>query len=164
MCDSNSDKKQYKLVVVSDSHGDTARLERLLPVINSADRLVFCGDGATDVLWLSGRITAPIVCVKGNNDFWLKDRITDIATFAIGASRALVVHGHRHNVRQSLSLLLEIAMLKDYKLVFFGHTHKYADAVYDGIHFINPGALCEGSYAIVTGDGNNFVVENRFIV
>ncbi|MCH5154419.1 MAG: YfcE family phosphodiesterase [Clostridiales bacterium] len=162
MCE-KTEKKQYKIVVVSDSHHETSRLERLLPIINSADYFVFCGDGAADVMWLRGRITVPIACVKGNNDFWIKEQLTDVATVAFGHARALIVHGHRHGVRHGLALLMETAMLKDYKLVFFGHTHHYTDVEYNGVHFINPGALCEGSYAIVTGDGDSFTVENHFI-
>ena len=162
MCVS-SDRKQYRIVVVSDSHNDTSRLERLLPIINSADYFVFCGDGAADVMWLRGQIAVPIACVKGNNDFWLGEKLTDVATVAFGHARALIVHGHRHGVRQGLSLLMETAMLKDYKLVFFGHTHSSYDAVRDGIHIINPGALCDGSYAIVTINGGNITCKHEFI-
>lgn len=163
MCQINPEKKQYNIVVASDSHGDNERLERLLPIINAVDFFVFCGDGVSDVMRISGRITVPTVCVKGNNDFWVQDRITDLATTAFGSARALVVHGHRHGVRQGLALLLEQAILKDYKLVFFGHTHKYTDVTQRGVHFINPGALCQGSYAFVTGDGINFESEQCFI-
>lgn len=163
MSELNSDKKQYSIVVASDSHGDFSRFERLLPVINAVDYFVFCGDGMADVLWLRGRITVPMACVKGNNDFWVKEKITEAATVAFGPARALVVHGHRHGVRRGVSLLLETALLKDYKLVFFGHTHKYADVTQSGVHLINPGALCEGSYAFVTGDGQSFTSEQCFI-
>ncbi|MDE5593524.1 MAG: metallophosphoesterase family protein, partial [Clostridiales bacterium] len=94
------DQILYKLVVISDSHHDMARLEQLLPVINSADYLVYCGDGVMDVMWLRGRINVPIVCVKGNNDIGLNVQITDLASVAFGKTKALVTHGHKFGVGQ----------------------------------------------------------------
>ena len=164
MCDINSDdRKKYRIVVISDTHHDVARLERLLPVINGTDRLVFCGDGVSDIMRIRGRITVPIVCVKGNNDFCFNMQINDIATVAFGSTRAFVTHGHRYGVRQGLAQLLELSILNDYKLVFFGHTHAYTDVTHSGVRFINPGALCNGSYAIVEGSGLHFVSKNCVI-
>ena len=147
----------YKLVVISDTHHDIARLEQLLPVINSADYLVFCGDGVADIMWLRGRITVPIVCVKGNNDLGLNVQMTDLASVAFGNTKALVTHGHKFDVRHGISKILGMAILKQCGLVFFGHTHVYMDFIQNGVHFINPGALCMGSYALVAGDGVKFV-------
>ena len=157
------DQILYKLVVISDSHHDMARLEQLLPIINSADYLVYCGDGVMDVMWLRGRITVPIVCVKGNNDIGLNVQITDLASVAFGKTKALVTHGHKFGVRQGIGNILGMAIMKDCKLVFFGHTHRYMDFVQGGVHFINPGALCNGSYALVAGDGKQFVSKQCFI-
>ena len=157
------DQILYKLVVISDSHHDIARLEQLLPIINSADYLVYCGDGVMDVMWLRGRITVPIVCVKGNNDIGLNMQITDLASVAFGKTKALVTHGHKFGVRQGIGNVLGMAIMKDCKLVFFGHTHRYMDFVQGGVHFINPGALCNGSYALVAGDGKQFVSKQCFI-
>lgn len=145
----------YKLVVISDVHHDIARLERILPVINSADYLIFCGDGINDIMYVRGKITVPILCVRGNND--INVNITELVTTVFGNTRVLVTHGHRQNVRQGMTNLLCLAKQKNCHLVFFGHSHSYFDAVADGIHFINPGALCNGTYALVAGDGVNFV-------
>lgn len=145
----------YKFVVTSDIHGDVARLERLLPIINSADYLIFCGDGVNDIIRMRGRITVPIVCVKGNCD--LVSDITELATTKFGDTRAMITHGHRFGVKQSMNLLIGEAIKMHCHLVFFGHTHMYCDRIENGIHFINPGALCYGSYALVAGDGINFV-------
>lgn len=147
----------YKLVVISDVHHDFARLERLLPIINSADYLVFCGDGLSDIMRIRGLITVPMVCVKGNNDIGLNVKVTDLAGVSFGAAKALVTHGHLQGVRQGAGGLLRLALAKDCSLVFFGHTHTYYDYTEKGVHLINPGALCNGSYALVAGDGVNFV-------
>ena len=153
----------HKLVVISDTHGDTQRLERLLPIINSSNYLVFCGDGLMDVMYMRGRITVPLVCVKGNNDLGLNVDISDMATVAFGSTRALVTHGHRHAVYYGLMNLYNAAAMQNARLVFFGHTHQYYDGVHGGIHFINPGALCNGSYAIVEGDGTSLTAKPRYV-
>lgn len=151
----------YKLVVISDTHGDVARLERLLPVINSADYLIFCGDGIRDVMRIRGLITVPIVCVKGNCD--IGTDITELATTKLGDTRTLITHGHRFGVKQSLNLLFGEAIQKHCNLVFFGHTHTFCDRTGNGVRLINPGALCNGSYALVAGDGINFACTQGFI-
>jgi len=151
----------YKLVVVSDSHHDFARLERLLPVINSANYMIFCGDGIDDIMRIRGLIAVPIVCVRGNNDFG--SEITELATTRFGDTRVLIAHGHRHGVRRGLDMLMNEAISKRCNLVFFGHTHAFFDREVNSVHFINPGALCGGSYAVVVGDGLNFSCAQRTI-
>ena len=83
---SDSDEFLYKLVVISDVHHDLERLERLIPVINSADYLIFCGDGVGDIMRERGRITVPILCVRGNND--IGENITELVTTVFGNTRA----------------------------------------------------------------------------
>ena len=158
MNESELEKIPYKLVVISDSHHDVERLEKLIPVINSADYLVFCGDGVMDIMYIRGRLTVPIVCVKGNNDFDVNVNITELASVAFGKTRAIVTHGHKYGVQFGLRNLYGVATMHGARLVFFGHTHTFYDRIEGGVHFINPGALCNGSYALVAGDGENFMV------
>ncbi len=151
----------YKLVVVSDIHHDMTRLNSILHVINVADYLIFCGDGFQDLLNFRGNIAVPMVCVRGNND--INTNITDVASVVLGGTRALVTHGHRQNVLNGYSALVATAHAKGCKLAFFGHTHRYVDAIVDGVHIINPGSLSNGSYALVIGDGINFTAKQQLI-
>lgn len=160
---SNAEKSTYKLVVISDTHHDFVRLNKLLPIINSADYLIFCGDGANDILQIHGRITVPLVCVKGNCDQGSNIKFTDLACASFGNTRALVTHGHNLGVRQGTAQLTGMAKMKDCRLAFFGHTHKYYDKIENGVHLINPGALCTGSYALVVGDGDDFISKQCII-
>lgn len=151
----------HKLVVISDVHYDAERLIALLSVINSADRLVFCGDGLGTLTRASGSILVPLVCVRGNNDF--NTCVDESATFTVGDVRAIVVHGHRQNARRGVDGVLAAAKSKDCKLAFYGHTHAFYDSAADGVRIINPGALCSGSYAVVTVDGTNIICEQKFV-
>ena len=151
----------YRLRVVSDIHHDTLRLERLVPIINTSGYFVCCGDGVNDFLRVRGELTVPTVCVRGNNDFYTD--IGDEAVITIGETRALVVHGHRHGAKRGVDLLVAAAKSRECGLVFFGHSHCYCDRVVDGVHLINPGALCNGSYAEVIGDGRTFKCKQGFV-
>ncbi len=152
----------YKLVVLSDVHHDIDKVRKILPIINSADCLIFCGDGLNEMMSIRGEITVPTVFVKGNNDWQTK--IAEMSSITLGETRALVVHGHRHGVRHGVDGLIAAARLKNCRLVFFGHTHTPYDAVCEGIHIINPGAISGfGSYALVVGDGKNFTCKHETI-
>lgn len=150
----------YRLIVVSDIHHYTERFERLIPLINTADYFVFCGDGLNDVMRLRGEIVVPTVCVRGNNDF--DTHICDSADIVVGGARAFVTHGHRYGVKSGTDGLLAAALSNNCSLAFFGHTHFTCDKTECGVHMINPGALCEGYYAEVTGDGKTFKCKHCF--
>ena len=149
------EKGIYTIVALSDVHYDSARLERLLPIMNGADYVVFCGDGMDNFERISGRITVPTVCARGNNDFFT--RIADSSTFTIGNTRIFVTHGHRLGVRSSVEFLAEAAAGENCTMAFYGHTHLFFDKTVGGVHIINPGALCNGSYAVVTGGDDGFI-------
>ncbi len=148
-------------VIISDVHHDTYSLRRLLPIINASDYFVFCGDGISDVMTVIGEITANSVCVRGNCDFG--SIVSDRASLRMGKTDVFVTHGHLYGVKQSVRDLADIAKERGCGIVFFGHTHSYTDLEIDGVRMINPGALCEGSYAYLTIDGDDIVCEQRSI-
>lgn len=154
----------YKLVVISDIHHHVERLQRIVPVINSADYLVFCGDGLTDLMYLRGSILVPIVCVKGNTDPEMN--ITEMSSVSLGNMRVLVTHGHKLGVRQSVAGLVTIAKQKNCGAVFFGHTHRFFDRIINGVRIINPGAIAGttyGTYALVASDGVSISCKECFV-
>ena len=155
----------YKLTVISDVHYDVNRLRRIMPIINSSDYLVFCGDGLFNLLTVRGEILVPTICVRGNCDREPNVmNIADLAGVTLGNTRVFVTHGHKQDVKHGISGLLAAAQVKRSSLVFFGHTHSFYDGSVGGIHFINPGALCAGSYALVLGDGANFTCKQEFVL
>lgn len=137
-----------KLTVVSDIHYDGGRLERLLPIINSSDGCIFCGDGAAEFTRVWGGIVVPTVCVRGNNDFYCN--WGDDAAVEIGGKKIFVTHGHRLGVKRGLSALACAAKDRGCDVAIFGHTHAFCDTSLHGVRMINAGALCNGSYATVT--------------
>ncbi|MBD5132189.1 MAG: YfcE family phosphodiesterase [Clostridiales bacterium] len=151
----------YKMVVVSDTHHNIDNITKIIPVINSADYFVYCGDGVADIMMLRGSILVPIVMVKGNTD--VESHLSDTATVTLGGTKALISHGDRYEVKKDLKKLFVAASLAHCKLVFFGHTHQYIDRKVQGIHFINPGSLYNGSYALVASNGAEFISKQHFV-
>lgn len=151
----------YKLVVISDIHHDLARLHAIMPIMNASDYVIFCGDGIDDIMRLRGSILAPLVCVRGNNDHG--SNIAEMVSVLLGDTRALVTHGHKQLLGQSVSGLVSAAKYKECQMVFFGHTHRFYNMIVDGVHLICPGALCDGSYAVVVGDGTTFKCIQEFV-
>lgn len=151
----------YKLVVIANIRHDLARLSAILPVMNAADYVIFCGDGIDDVMRLRHEIHVPLVCVRGNND--MGANFADMVSVLLGDTRAIVTHGHKQMKQNDNSGLVIAAKLKGCQMVFFGHPHNFYNMKVDDIHMICPGSLCEGSYAMVVGDGITFKCKQEFV-
>ena len=151
----------YKLVILSDIHHDLARVRAILPILNEADYVIFCGDGLEDIMYFRNALRSPLVCVRGNNDVGAK--MADMVSVLLGDTRALVTHGHKQLIAGGMGGLVTAAKFKECQMVFFGHTHKYYNIVADGVHLVCPGALCEGSYAVMVGDGITFKCKQEFV-
>ncbi len=135
-----------KIALVSDIHYSRREFERILPLVNMCDYFVFCGDGLSCVNALRYDLRTPAVCVKGNCDF---EYGVETSSVFLGGIKAIVTHGHRYGAKQGTDGLVALAHGQGSNLVFFGHTHAFCDKTADGVRLINPGALTDGSYAIV---------------
>lgn len=150
-----------KILAVSDSHGQKDILNELaLRYANQVDHFVHCGDSelsSSDLIW------GIMSTVMGNCDY--DYQMNDEYRFQAAGKNVLVVHGHRHSVRDSVAGLKREAQQANASLVFYGHTHIAKAEQEDGILFINPGSisqprgtLMEKTYCIVTLDGRSVTV------
>ncbi|WP_034301503.1 YfcE family phosphodiesterase [Alkalibacterium sp. AK22] len=128
-----------KLIVVSDNHGNAYYMEEILSIYeDEAPGWIHCGDSELPEdhpLWQNYKT------VEGNMDYAkgipleLVRRIED--------KTMLVVHGHKHAVKQSYQKLKSRADEEQATFVFYGHTHIAKVEQEDGIFFINPGSLTQ---------------------
>ncbi len=136
-----------KLLIVSDSHGSTAFLEKALQRERSADIIVHCGDGADDLdlfrEYTSGKL---VYQNRGNMDFYCRD-CTDSCLFPADGVMIFTCHGHKFDVKNGLLSLSFAAKSKNARVCLFGHTHlQYLDD--DGeLLLMNPGSIRNGLYA-----------------
>ena len=139
------------VLVISDSHGTTNNIYAVLEREKHIRTCFFLGDGLSDIekisLWFPGH---NFICVKGNNDFYSDEDPT--AYQHIEGNTIVATHGHYFSVRQTKAELISHAKGVLANVVFFGHTHRaldYTDPVSE-IRLINPGAMCDGKYAVVS--------------
>lgn len=138
--------------VVSDSHGDTQSLRALvekMEKMGGLDALCFLGDISDDARYLedwlalrSERIA--FYAVRGNNDFYSHDPEEIVLT--LEGHRILMVHGHRHGVKQGLLRLSFYAQQKGADVVLFGHTHMAYEERDGDMLMLNPGAAGRGFF------------------
>lgn len=153
-----------KVLVFSDSHGASALAAEMLRREADCKTVFFLGDGTNEAERLRDIHTdKKFILVKGNND-WYSQADTEAYKYIDGVT-VMACHGHKFNVRFSLRELLMSAQSVRANIALYGHTHKsgmYNDPV-TGICAINPGALCEGRYAVLTIEKGGFDVEFKVV-
>lgn len=141
-----------KLLVVSDSHGNSAALQRIVDGEKPFDCLIHCGDGIEDLERVSLPGDAMIVLVQGNIDRARAVHAETERVLAPGGHRILVTHGDRQAAHRDYMGLIDAAKALRCEAVLFGHTHTaYLSKGYPAL--FNPGPAQRGQYGVVIADG-----------
>ncbi|MCL2373518.1 MAG: YfcE family phosphodiesterase [Defluviitaleaceae bacterium] len=140
-----------KALVVSDTHGKLRGLEQLLqrysPLVNT---VIHLGDYCRDLLGLKASYPGlDMITVAGAMDFGHE---TIVERTAHGR-KILMVHGHMHNVKESMSTLTNLAYRENANVCLFGHTHLQTMYEDEGILFMNPGSVTEPRASRIIGYG-----------
>lgn len=120
-----------KICLCSDNHGDMDSIYKILSDNPACDYYFHCGDSL-----VPPEMMEPFISVAGNNDYiyeYPKQRIVEISRH-----RILIMHGHHYCY--SMNEMYEKARNENVDTVFYGHTHVFADKIYNGLRFINPGS------------------------
>ena len=139
-----------KLLIVSDSHGNSAALDELLKKYPNMDLYLHAGDLECDE-----QSIRPFDCVKGNCDHYSRLPERRIIHTPIG-----------YLLMQHLPYMPNDIM-KEYNVKIFihGHTHRRKFEKKDDLYIINPGAISyprdeyDLSYAILTITSDNIDVQ-----
>jgi putative phosphoesterase len=148
-----------KILVVSDNHGHSSKLNNVRYMHQDVDYKVHCGDSEFKRDYLDD-----FIAVRGNNDFNGGFPVYEIINNVEGHT-ILVIHGDGYVFMDHREPLVEMARDFNADIVFFGHTHVFEDLKIDGIRLINPGSLAHNRdrtstcYAIVTIDKNDIKVQ-----
>lgn len=126
-----------RLIVVSDSHGNSHILHELVSrYTGKVDGFVHCGDSELNS---SHTIWNIMDTVSGNCDFdW---NLPDYYVNKKSEFPYLIVHGHQHGVRYSLEQLKTEAKQQGVNFVFYGHTHLLRFDKENDLFIINPGSI-----------------------
>ena len=145
-----------KCLVFSDSHRNTANMNKALRLHPDAEVVFFLGDGLSDAYKVSStdRMRAWLT-VAGNCDldptfgseFCKKtDQIT------LEDHRIVLTHGDLYGAKYGVGGLLSLAKERSARIVLFGHTHEPHEKYYPEyeVYLFNPGSIAAGSYGIMT--------------
>lgn len=130
-----------KVLVISDTHGRLGNLERVLNRVGPLELILHLGDIEGDNEIIRSMAGCPVVAVKGNNDFFSKDPAEQV--IELGKHKALLVHGHRHNVYFGTDRLEWRARELGADIVFHGHTHVPRMDLSGDVWVMNPGSLSQ---------------------
>ena len=139
-----------KLLLLSDSHGHVTAIKNAV-LREKPDVVIFLGDCVPDVLEAAEDFPGlDVRCVRGNCDAGLiaPERMRT----NVGGVEILAVHGHSEGVKLGLLRLSLAAEEAGCRAAFFGHTHCSYRGSEGGVTLVNPGALCDGSYAVFSAD------------
>ncbi len=131
-----------KLLVFSDSHGQTRHMAEVLQRIGKdMDGLIHLGDGYGDVapLCAASFPHLQIHQVYGNCDWFSPD--TPFTLVDCAGKRLLLTHGHGYHVKQDLQRLHYLALEQQVDVCLFGHSHVPVWFQQENIWFMNPGSI-----------------------
>lgn len=140
----------YRILVFSDSHGNTDYIKKAIDGIRNISVIVHLGDCARDINEIMKEYpNYEYKTVTGNCDFSFIDGDEEI--FELGGYKFLIVHGHKFGVKLGTERLTEYARQKGVDAVLYGHTH-ISECYFDGDMLVmNPGSGREygASYGVI---------------
>lgn len=149
-----------KILVLSDSHSALSFMRNCIETVRP-DAILHLGDYFDDGQAMKEEYPGiPFYQVPGNCDrYRCQPGQPEILVTEIFGVKLYLTHGHRHNVKSYIGLLLRDARACHVDAVLYGHTHQ-ADCTMeeDGLWVLNPGSC--GYYG---GSAGLIEVKNRKI-
>lgn len=128
-----------RIVVISDSHGSSFSVEKIIVRNSSAEIFIHLGDGEREISSLKMKYPhLDIRHVAGNCDINSSSPMVHVIDTKF--ARILCTHGHRYGVKSSLDTLRSIAIDNECSVALFGHTHERYNSYHENIYFMNPGS------------------------
>lgn len=130
---------EKKVLVISDTHGRTDNLDKILPLVKPLDQLIHLGDVGRDTEYIEVVAECPCCFVSGNNDFYStlpRERLIKLNGVPI-----FLTHGHYYYVNGKKDYVRSAAVQRGAKIALFGHTHVPYLEKDDYVLVANPGSL-----------------------
>ncbi|MGI6107941.1 MAG: YfcE family phosphodiesterase [Lachnospiraceae bacterium] len=131
-----------KVLIVSDTHGITANLKKVVSRFDRLDLLIHLGDIETPELTVKQLETLAgcrVEAVRGNCDSGGK--LPGAKVIALGKYRVFLTHGNLYSVRAGVNQLARAAKTNRCQIAMFGHTHVFLMDTMDGVTVMNPGSI-----------------------
>ncbi len=146
-----------KVLIVSDTHGKQAELDKALQQAGKIDMFIHLGDVEGGEDYIDAVVESEKHMVRGNNDFF--SDLPNEEEFFIGDKKVFITHGHGYYVSMGTEYIKEEGQARKADIVMFGHTHRPYLDIEEDITVLNPGSLSyprqegrKGSYMILEVD------------
>ena len=147
-----------KILVVSDTHGQSKELREVIKKTRPFDLLIHCGDTEGLERRIRQEADCPCVIVRGNNDYFTETPFDDVVE--AGKCRIFVTHGHHYGISMGTGRIREKAKEHECNVALYGHTHRpYLDQSDPSLTVASPGSLAyprqegrEPSYLVIDID------------
>jgi len=130
-----------KIIVFSDSHGNSYNLTKVIEKHKNADFFIHLGDGEREMENIKKMYpNLKFYCVAGNCDYnaiYPLELIIN-ADFNI---KIFATHGHRYYVKYSLEAIKSTALENSCNIALYGHSHERFYSFEDGLYIMNPGSI-----------------------
>ena len=160
---------EKKVLVISDTHGRTDNLDKILPKVKPLDQLIHLGDVGRDTDYIE--VVAECACcfVSGNNDFY--SELPRERMIKLNGVPIFLTHGHYYYVNSRKDFVQSAAVQRGARIALFGHTHVPYLEEEGGVLVANPGSLSlprqadhRPSYMLLfIGEDGSFRVEQRYV-
>ncbi len=151
-----------KLLILSDSHGRSGKLKKMIEANPDANGIIYLGDGEKDFQQALSAADNPFVYqVRGNCDRESCEAVTLVEE--IDGVRFYITHGYEQGVKYGLEKLAGYAGDNDCTAALFGHTHGAHLSQINGVHLFNPGSAAVGSYGIIQIEKGNVTFRHEMI-
>ena len=142
-----------RILVISDSHGNSYVIDKIISAHRDVKDIFFLGDKTNDIedfIYMYNDKNFHIV--SGNCDFASNYPNTDICT--VENKRILFTHGNIFGVKSGTGGIIRAAKERNCDIALFGHTHVPKTEYADGIYIVNPGSCSHSrdganSYAVI---------------
>jgi len=161
-----------KFIVCSDIHGRSGFLRKALIKEKDVDGVIIAGDieldpsEVADIIYEDAKSSCVIHAVAGNCDAYspAASTLRPVDVFEINDSyKVFLTHGYRYSVPRT-DILSYAAEEQGCNIVIFGHTHQFFRQKEAGILVLNPGALRNGEYVILTVDDDRIDISRRSVL
>ena len=119
--------------LISDTHG---RFDPQIPdLFRDVEHILHAGDICGNEIIMKLEQIAPVTAVLGNNDY--DPQYRELEVIGLGGLKFLIHHIIPFNNPRA-PIFDSVRRVRP-DIVVFGHTHKPADQIVDGVRYINPG-------------------------
>lgn len=152
------------VLVWSDSHGRRDYVIRMLEKEPDCKTVFFLGDGMREAEYAKEHFPErSFIFVKGNNDYYSRAEL--FAYKHLEGVTFMACHGDVLSVRFTLHDLFNKADSVRANIALYGHTHvpKITTDSYSAVCAVNPGALCDGKYCVISVDRGDYQITHKEI-